>query len=229
MKKPSSELQAPETGFPQTMKILIPLALLTGVSGPLQAATTTGQFDFIVGTAIPDNDALGFTDTRSISTTITSITAVTIQISMEGGWSGDMYAYVTHASGFAVLLNRPGRKLGDLIGSGVDELVIEFGDNALTDVHTALPSSGAVTGFFQPDARNIDPDDSLDTTPRTAFLSSFNGVDANGDWTLFVADTVTGDQMTLNGWSLEIQGVPEPTTAILAAFAAIGLLRRRRN
>ena len=45
MKKPSPELQAPETGSPQTMKILIPLALLTGVSGPLQAATTTGQFD----------------------------------------------------------------------------------------------------------------------------------------------------------------------------------------
>lgn len=229
MKKPSSELQAPETGSPQTMKILIPLALLTGVSGQLQAATITGQFDFIVGTAIPDNNGIGFSDTRSISTPITSITGVTIQISMGGGWAGDMYAYVTHASGFSVLLNRPGRKLSDIAGSGVDELVIEFGDNALTDIHTALPSSGAVSGFFQPDAREIDPDNSLDSSPRTAFLSSFNGVDANGDWTLFMADTVTGDQMTLNGWSLSIQGVPEPSTAILAGIGAICCLRRRRN
>lgn len=35
-------------------------------------------------------------------------------------------------------------------------------------------------------------------------LSDFTGLDAQGDWTLFVADTFAGDTGTLNSWSIEI-------------------------
>jgi len=211
------------------MKVLVPLALLACGLLPLHAATIINQFDFTVNSVIPDDDPIGFSDTRPVSTPVTSITGVTIQLSMNGGWAGDLYAYVTHASGFAVLLNRPGRSLTNLAGSGVSEFLILFDDNALFDIHTAMPSSGSVADLFQPDARAIDPDDSLDTSDRTAFLSSFNGLDANGDWTLFVADVAAGDQMVLSGWSLTIVGVPEPSTGVIALLGMMTLLWRRRR
>ena len=58
---------------------------------------------------------------------------------------------------------------------------------------------------------------------RTAFLSSFNGLDPNGSWTLFLADMSGGDQSTLASWSLEISIVPEPTTVALMVFGVAGL------
>ena len=30
-------------------------------------------------------------------------------LNLSGGWNGDLYAYLVHNSGFAVLLNRVGR------------------------------------------------------------------------------------------------------------------------
>lgn len=219
---------APDHRNFSTMKILISFALLSGLSVSANAASTV-NYVFLIDTPVPDNTGVGFSDTQQITSSITSITGVSVQMAMRGGWAGDMYAYVTHGDGFAVLLNRPGRNLANLAGSGVSEFSIEFADDAPADVHTAIATSGVVSGFFQPDAREIDPDNSLDTSPRTAFLSSFNGLDANGDWTLFVADVSSGDQMTLDGWSLTIQGIPEPTTTLIAALGMAGLLRRRRT
>jgi len=210
------------------MKFFIPLALLAGMTCPLHAATVTNQFDYILNAVVPDNDPIGFSDTRQVSSSITSITSVTIQLTMNGGWAGDLYAYVTHAGGFAVLLNRPGRSLTDLAGSGVSEFSITFDDDAPSDIHTAIPSSGALAGIFQPDARTIDPEDSLDTSPRSAYLASFNGLDANGDWTLFIADVAGGDQMIVSGWTLTIEGVPEPSTAMMALLGMLSLIWRRR-
>jgi hypothetical protein len=212
-----------------TMKSLLPLVLFYGVLSPLHAATTVDQWNFTVGSVVPDNDGIGLSDTRQISTTITYITGATVYLSMGGGWAGDLYAYVTHASGFTVLLNRPGRSLENIAGSGANELQISFTDTALSDIHTGLPASGSAVGFFQPDAREIDPDNSLDSSPRAAFLSSFNGLDPNGEWTLFVADLSGGDQMILYDWAVTLKGVPEPSTTLLAILGGAALLRRRRT
>jgi hypothetical protein len=148
---------------------------------------------------------------------------------MQGGWAGDMYVSLLHGSGFAVLLNRPGKTLENPLGSGVNDMIISFDDAAPADIHTAITDLGSFTGSYQPDARETDPDSVIDTSPRTAFLSSFNGLDANGEWTLFVADVSSGDQMTVNSWSIEIQGVPEPSTAVITTLSVLGLLRRRRE
>jgi hypothetical protein len=45
-----------------------------------------------------------------------------------------------------------------------------------------------------------------DLDPRTAFLSSFKGLDPNGEWTLFVADLSAGNISTLVSWGLNIEG-----------------------
>ena len=49
------------------------------------------------------------------------------------------------------------------------------------------------------------------TTPD--FQGTFDGLDPDNTWTLFLADTVNGDQTTLNSWSLDIVTVPTPEPA----------------
>lgn len=202
---------------------------LTALLPSAARAATTWVYTSIVNTAVPDNSGIGLVSTQWVTAPIIPISGVTVQITLSGGWSGDLYAYVTHDTGFAVLLNRPGRSLADLSGSGATDLSATFDDSAPADIHTGIPDSGSVTGTYQPDGRSIDPDNALDTTPRTAFLSSFNNLDPNGEWSLYVADVATGDTMTLASWSLNITPVPEPSIFLLAPAGASLALRRRRG
>jgi subtilisin-like proprotein convertase family protein len=211
------------------MKILI-LPVFSPILATSAWAASSVTESFPVGSTVPDNNPVGLSDTRQITTPITGITKVTVGISMSGGWAGDLYAYLSHGSGFTVLLNRPGRTLVDVAGSGVSEFTVEFDDDAAGDIHTAIPSSGSASGFFQPDAREADPDLALDSSPRSAFLSSFTGLDPNGEWTLFVADVSPGEAMVLDSWTLKVEGVPEPATITsIATSVLFGLLRRRRG
>jgi subtilisin-like proprotein convertase family protein len=68
-----------------------------------------------------------------------------------------------------------------------------------------------LTGVWAPDARVADPINVLDTDARSAFLSSFNGLDPNGEWVLFVADLAAGDIHILDNWGLEMTGDTAPT------------------
>src|SRR5260370_868131 len=85
-------------------------------------------------------------------------------------------------------------------------------------------SNGAIPDG-DPNGRNVNPLSVVDTDPRTALLSSFNGLDPNGGWTLFFADLSSGEQSTLESWSLSINAVPEPTTYALIAFGGLVALR----
>ena len=92
------------------------------------------------------------------------------------------------------------------------------------------PAGTPLTGTWQPDARTADPDTVLDTSPRSAFLNSFNLLDARGAWTLFVADLSTGEEHTLNTWSLELTGaVPEPGSMTLLSIGIVLLAGSRRR
>ena len=84
-------------------------------------------------------------------------------------------------------------------------------------------------GNFGSDGRLVNPDLVLDTDPRTAFLTNFLGGDANGDWTLFIADLSGGATHTLDGWSMEITGIPEPGTISLLGLSLVLLVRRKRQ
>lgn len=178
---------------------------------------------------VPDNSAVGASNTLAIVTTgLTTIESVVVSVRFEGGWNGDLYAYLVHNGELAILLNRPGRSLGNDPGTGSTNLIALFDDLAAGDVHTALPDTGNAAGVFQPDGRLIDPLQSLDTTPRTNFLAGFKGMDVNGDWTLFIADQGAGDTATLTGWTLSVTVVPEPSVGMLAGLATLLALRRRR-
>ena len=83
--------------------------------------------------------------------------------------------------------------IGEIAGNsfGYDDhgFNITLRDDAAHDVHTyrdfSIPGAGLpLVGEWQPDARNGDPA----SASRSLFLSSFQGLDPNGQWTLFAAD-----------------------------------------
>jgi subtilisin-like proprotein convertase family protein len=204
--------------------------ILTTVCCPLTApAALTFSESWVVSSLIPDNDPVGYSDTRTITTDIAVISDVSVDLVFTGGWNGDLYAYLVHDSGFSVLLNRVGLSLGMPDGSSGAGMTLALNDAAAEDVHLAAPLVGTFSGTFQPDGRLTDPSLVLDTDPRTAMLSSFVNLDGNGDWTLFVADVSPGSTSTLQSWSLNLTGViPEPGVALLLAGGLPLLLRRRR-
>lgn len=198
---------------------------------PLAAnAATTFTDTWTVSTAIPDNDDAGYSNTHTVTEPgITSIETVSVALNFTGGWNGDLYAYLVHGSGFAVLLNRPGRDTGTPDGSSSSGMTINLEDAAATDIHTGIPmSGGAVSGTWQPDGRTADPLAVVTSDSRSAMLASFAGMNANGSWTLFVADQSSGNVSTLDSWTLTVTGIPEPSAALLATLASLGVLRRRR-
>jgi len=216
------------------MKKIFSAMLLTGLAISSVHAATVIKSSGALSLAVPDGDPSGLTHVLNVAPSITSIDSVTVTLEIGGTNNGDLYAYIQHASGIAILLNRSGRTAGDSFGYGDDGYMITLSDAALNNIHTyqdqTTPLAGnPLTGAWQPDGRNIDPDLVLDTDTPTAKLDSFIGQAAEGDWTLFVADLSGGDTHTLTGWSIEIVGVPEPGTVILLWSALLLAARRRRT
>jgi len=176
---------------------------------------------------IPDNNGNGVAFSFNLSGLgAVFITDVKVDLNIAGGWNGDLFAYLSHGSGYSVLLNRPGSTAGNPGGSGVSGLNVEFSDSYLTDIHTAL--NNPLTGNFAPDGRTASPFSALDTDPRTAMLGSFKGIDPNGSWTLFFADVSPLSTSTIQSWTVNVGfAVPEPGCAALVGLAlALGFVRR---
>ena len=179
--------------------------------------------------AIADGNASGVSDVRSVSSAITAIGSLTVFLQISGEFNGDLYAYLRHDSGFSILLNRPGRTEDNPSGYGDSGLSIglsEYAGNG--DIHSYravfTPGAGSpLEGYWRPDGRNVDPSMVLDSTARTATLSSFAGLSANGDWTLFLADLQSGGTSALESWGLQVAGVsvPEPRHYALAIGAGL--------
>ena len=207
------------------MKFLIPLLL----TATLCSASVTATYVFPSGLAVPDNNITGLADSREITDAAGPVLHLSVSLELTGGWNGDLYAHLVHDSGFAVLLNRIGRSAADTLGSGTSGLQAVFDDDAAFDIHLGLPSSGIVAGTWQPDARTADPGSVTDSSPRSAFLDSFAGLNPNGRWTLFLADPSPGGTSTLTSWSLHLTTVPEPGSGLLAAGGMLFVLTIRKR
>src|SRR6185436_13071720 len=130
-----------------------------------------------------------------------------------------------HESGFSVLLNRPGRRTLDPLGYGDPGFDVLFDDSSPNDVHNyrftlfgnhTTAVGGLLTGTWAVDGRAANPTNVLDTDARSEFLSSFNGLNPNGQWTLFIADLEGGDQSSLVDWGLQLFGIFPTPVAVLA-------------
>ena len=221
---------------------------LLALAGSLAAAPTafsqaiTETYTFAVGTAIPDNNSSGLVDSHSLASAITILGNVQLTLNIAGGFNGDYYAYLVHATaggtGFAVLLNRVGATASNAFGySDAGFSNVTFSGSAANDIHgyqsIMNPGGGALTGgTWAVDGRTTDPALVRDTDTRNALLSSFNGLDGSGTWSLYLADLGPAGTGTLTSWSLTIQSVPEPTTwaagAAAVALVAGQAVRRRR-
>jgi subtilisin-like proprotein convertase family protein len=189
-----------------------------------------------LNTAIPDDSVAGLAHVIQVPDSY-AIAEVVVSLNLsvpsgETGWAGDLYAYVQHGSGLAVLLNRPGLAPANPAGySDSRSFSIRFSDTAVNgDVRSyrsvvtgneTTPLSGPLTGAWQPDGRATDPDLVTASDPRTAMLAAFNGGNVTGGWTVFLADMAEGNRYRLDSWSVSVTAVPEPETAAVAAGLAL--------
>ena len=218
-------------------------AVLAGVTRPALADFSA---TFTSGATVPDGSFIGLNDTRNLTgVPFNTITDVNVRMNVSGGWNGDLYAYLVHNSGFAVLLNRVGRSSSSSFGYGDAGFDVTFdAQNVATyDFHYYQLQGGSITGGanWRPDGRNISPTSSgatFDSTSPSALLTSFNGINPNGNWTLFVADVSGGSTSVLSSWGLDIAGinvaaVAEPGSVVEGSLAAlflgaiVGVVRRK--
>lgn len=211
------------------MKLLL-ITVLVSLPGLSSHAATTYNGTWSVSTAIPDYNDPGFSSTKTLAVSGTAtITSVMVGLVFSGGWNGDLYAYLVHDGQISILLNRVGRTSGNPNGFASSGMTVSLADAAPLDIHTALGNSGTPNGTFQPDGRATDPLNVLDTDARTNPLSAFNGRDASGNWTLFIADQASGEVSTIENWSLNVTTIPEPSLLSLALFPlGVLLLKRKR-
>lgn len=223
-----------------TKQLLATVAVLAW-SVASHAATQWSQ-TVTVNQFIPDGSPVGLASTINVSlpgadpATAVLPGSLSVRLNISGGYNGDLYACVTHGNQYAVLLNRPGVSAADSLGYGDSGMNVLFTDQASNwNVHnyqqvTTPLFETQLTGTWGVDGRTVSPYSVDGTEAPTATLSSFNWVDPNGNWTLFVADVNGGDISTLVSWGVEFSAVPEPAVfSLLAAGGLLGfaLLRRR--
>jgi hypothetical protein len=209
------------------MKSTSLLALLLTAGAATASTIVTETFSMSTAAVIPDGDLSGLVQTITPGSTITTVDLLTLTLNTTGGWNGDLYAYLWHNGTLSVLVNRTGRTTALPDGSPTSNMTLTLADAAATDLHMA---TGALTGTFQPDGRDIHPSVALNTSPRTDTLADFIGSPANGDWRLFIADVASGSEATLTSWSITLTGVqiPEPSAAALLMLSLAATGRRRR-
>ena len=196
---------------PTFFSILL-LAFALQASASLTTNFTSG---FANSGYIPDNNLSGWADTRNINQTeYTGFTVTDVQVTLNvaGGWNGDLYGYLVHDGGFAVLLNRVGQTgtAGQTFGYGEAGFSgVTLADGlSLTSIQNyggSYSAAGALSGGSYSSAGG-----NLNT--------GFDGLNVNGNWTLFLADMSSGDISQVTGWTLSITAVPEPTTWAMMIF-----------
>jgi hypothetical protein len=218
------------------MKRILSVLCLGAVTAQAVPYNFSWNSGFSNGGIVPDGNVAGWSDTRILSgISENSLLDVNVTLRLAGGWNGDLYAYLTHAAGFSILLNRAGRTSSDPFGYGDAGFDIVFDDSAVRDIHLyqtipGFPAEIADGSAWAPDARLVDPLNTLETDGRTSFLSSFNGLDPNGSWTLFIADLSSGSSSSVVSWGLSLNAAPhgisvsdEPLTLPLLALS-VGLI-----
>ena len=180
--------------FMQSAVGLILLFACILLASPSDAQTIFHQQFTNLNLTIPDNDPSGAADVRTIRGvapgSIVLDVNVTLKLAGSGARNGDLYATLDHQSGYTILLNRVGRRLGNAVGYEDAGLEVTFDDEAANgDIHlyratlfgnhdTSVRQSLASiwAGDWAPDGRNVDPDAVSEASARRASLGSMKGL-----------------------------------------------------
>jgi hypothetical protein len=135
-------------------KMFFAVITVTAVTMSAQAAISE-MYSFTINDTVPDNNASGLSDAQTIGgSSINEIADVQVTLHISGGFNGDLYCYVSHSSGFSVLLNRTGKTSSSAFGYADPGFDVTF-KGAGNDVHfyqTFSPSfdgQGRLTGMWQ--------------------------------------------------------------------------------
>jgi len=176
--------------------------------------STTQNGHSPINLTVPDGNAAGITSTIHVGSLGNILNSVSLTLDISGGNDGDLYAYLSYGGTSVVLLDRPGLGVGGTPGvgyttAGYNNVTLSDGGYANINL-TAIPTTG---GTYNPSAGSV------------AF-TSYNGVNPNGNWVLFISDLNGGDNgnvSVLNSWSLTFNAVPEPVNVAMGVFAALML------
>ena len=183
---------------------LMVLALL--LSAAWAEATLTFSQGF-AGGAITDGNPVGvvFGGTFTAANPLDQVLGATVNLTITGGYNGDLYAYLIAPNGtLVVLMDQPGVGVNGFgaYGSGMSLTLSDAGGTGIQ----SETSGSILSGTYQ----------------AAGSLSAMNGSAANGTWTLFFADLASGGgQAELTGWTLNLTVVPEPVELALGLFAAM--------
>jgi len=221
-------------------KLIQYVLMLSATAAVAQSGITTNQYSLSPNAAIPDGSPVGLIEHFSATGLTGSITNVTVQLDITGGFNGDLYAYLVNPQGqLSVLLNRVGVTGSSAFGYSDAGLNITLDGLATSNIHSYAsggPGSYSLSGTtWAADGRNIDPQSVssvFDTASTAANLSLFQNTAPNGEWTFFIADlSGGGGTATLNSLVLSIMTVPEPQTWFLLSggVSVLWLVRNRRD
>ena len=181
--------------------------------------------------AVPDGNVNGAWSQIQVTGALPVLTELRLALTLEGGYNGDLYAYLSYRGHLVPLLNRIGVSAGNVFGFNGNGMEVVFSDTAETNVHAA--GNGYLSGVFRSDGQLINP--LLDAASFSAGGGSltldgtFAGLNPNGLWTLFVSDVVLGSgSVAMRDWSLEIAAIPEPGIGELLLIAGFLTLTGRR-
>lgn len=195
-------------------------ALLAANSATATLYSTNWNTGFANSGVVPDGNINGWSDTRNVSTMPSgTLQGVAVNLVLSSGWTGDLYAYLTHSSGFAVLMNQVGTP-GQPFGYGAANWNITMADDGF--------NGGSYANLHTYGGGNL----SGSTWNGAGSLGSFLSTSPNGTWSLFVADLSGGSVTTVQGWGLQMDIVPVPevetwvAAALAGAFGAFWLNRQ---
>src|SRR5713226_2738032 len=115
-------------------KLLAGILTLSVLTGAQAALYTYGGPSY----AIPDGNLNGVSSTIAVSGALFSLTDVRVNLSVSGGYNGDLYAYLSYGGVLVPLVNRIGVGTGNSFGASGSGMTVTLSDSgALGDIHLA--------------------------------------------------------------------------------------------